>query len=312
MMDIFGIAVAFALIMTVLSVIVTSLSQATQAVLRMRGRNLKLGLATALSSGSISPDKTALDEAHEIMNRCDDSGLRRQGEVSSLWARFVGPAITWLDETTLREVLEKKTKEMAESSDEEISDDDIKDTIDGIVDRFGRLEKSLLNRYETRMRGVSLVWAVILAAVLQVSTPQLIQNLSTDPAQREAVLERVPAVLENPAFIADGNRDEESTPEEAYKKARARADAELAELARINITPWRYGDTFYSAYPANLTNVVGVLLTAILLTLGAPFWYEVMKTAVKWRDVFAPSKAGSAGTNGKDDKTDNQAEDGNT
>lgn len=296
--DIFGIAIAFALIMTILSVIVTSLNQATQAVLRLRGRNLKVGLAAALSPNAVTPDPASLAEAHDIMNRCDDAGLRRQPDTGSLSARLIGPAVTWLDEDVLRRALEEKAKEIAKSSDEKTTDEDVAKTVDGVVERFGRLQNSLRNRYETRMRGVSLLWAVVVAVVFQLSAPQLIRDLSTDPGLRASVLASMPAELEqtDDQTADDETADDETANNEVAEAAavaertRIEIEKQVDELARVNITPWRHGKKFYTDYPANVSNIIGVLLTAILLTLGAPFWYDALKAAVKWRDVFAPAK----------------------
>ena len=306
LMDIFGIAIAFALIMTVLSVIVTSFSQATQAILRLRGRNLKVGLATALAPGSLKPDAQTLNDAADIMNRCDDAGLRRQTKTDSLWSRLVGPATTWLDESALRGALENKANEMAESSGEQLSEETVKETIDGIVDRFGRLDKSLTSRFNNRMRGVSLLWAVLVAAVFQVSTPQLVQELSIDPELRAKVLENLPAVIdpekaegEQGADDVTGSNGDTKQAAPNYEEAVAAAKEQMDLLSIINITPMRYGKAYYTTDPKVAANIIGVLLTAILLTLGAPFWYNLLQTAVQWRDVFAPQKdaTGTSGTN---------------
>lgn len=55
----------------------------------------------------------------------------------------------------------------------------------------------------------------------------------------------------------------------------------VAELARFDITPWREGWSFYTRFGGWF----GVVITSILLTFGAPFWYNVLRNAVSLRDV---------------------------
>lgn len=56
------------------------------------------------------------------------------------------------------------------------------------------------------------------------------------------------------------------------------------ELAMFNISPWKHGWSFYS----RPDRWVGVLITAILLTLGAPFWFETLRNVVKLKDAMQP------------------------
>ena len=62
LMDIIGVAIGFSVVMLLLSLIVTSLGQATQALLRLRGRNLRYGLAMALSK---SFDGVSQEDLHD-------------------------------------------------------------------------------------------------------------------------------------------------------------------------------------------------------------------------------------------------------
>ena len=77
----------------------------------------------------------------------------------------------------------------------------------------------------------------------------------------------------------------------------------IEQLSRIDITPLRYGAAFYTDRAIALPNIIGVVMTAILLTLGAPFWYSALDTAVRWRDLFAPSKEKSDTEGAKGNKT---------
>lgn len=283
--DIIGIAIGFSVVMLLLSLLVTSLSQATQAVLRLRGRNLRYGLAAALSKSGAQPDSANLNEAAELLNNSRDASLRRRANPSSVPSRILGPPVSWLNEDSLRSVLNDKAKSLKKKSRAKIDDKAINGSVDDVVDRFKDAEIPLRNRFEMIMRGVSLIWAVVVAAVFQLSTPELIKQISTDPAVRAQYMLALPQVTTNTNSQADIEKVEER----------------VAALSRINISPMQYGWSFYTDTNKAPANIVGVLVTAVLLALGAPFWYSALETAVRWRDPFAPPKE-------KPDKNEQPAE----
>jgi len=300
LMDIIGVAIGFSIVMLLLSLIVTSLGQATQALLRLRGRNLRYGLATALSKSSNGASQADLDDASDLLNRCDDAAFRRQSNPVSLLSRMLGPRISWLENDTLESVLRDKAGELNDKTDDKVSASTTDATIASITEKFGRLEKSLKGRFELIMRGVSVFWALVVAVVFQVSAPQLIQQLSTDPELRANFAVTAADSLQQSAAIIDA--DSANSPETDVEKIQAYYDeaiknveVNMSDLSRVNISPLRYGWSFYTDGTRSLANILGVLMTAILLTLGAPFWYGALEVIVKWRGAFAPAKTSPGG-----------------
>lgn len=58
------------------------------------------------------------------------------------------------------------------------------------------------------------------------------------------------------------------------------------QLGRFDITPWPHGWSYYN----NLQNCLGVVMTAIFLTFGAPFWYERLRDLIQLRDALKPKQ----------------------
>lgn len=58
-------------------------------------------------------------------------------------------------------------------------------------------------------------------------------------------------------------------------------------LARFDIGFWSQG---WGYYRGNLENFFGVLVTAIFIALGAPFWFNTLQNLVSLRDALAPQK----------------------
>ncbi len=71
---------------------------------------------------------------------------------------------------------------------------------------------------------------------------------------------------------------------------RDRIAEESSALAAIHIIPWRDGCRYY--WPAgkgpDIARCLGVLASAALLSLGAPFWYNRLSDLASLRDMLAP------------------------
>ncbi len=316
--DLIGVAIGFVVVMLLLSLIVTSLSQATQSLLRLRGRNLRFGIAAALAGGTAPPDKDRLNEASDILNRSSNAGLNRSTNPLSFLSRAFGSVVGWIDSEALAEVLRERAKEMVDESKAKLSDEAIDETVSVVVKRFERLEKPLKNRFETYIRGISLCWALVVAAVFQVSAPALIHDLSINPELRAQLIAEVPILLEgqngdeedseNTAENADNNANTSNVEALDFETAVAAAENRIDQLALINVTPLRYGEEFYIGEDA-VSNILGVLLTAVLLTLGAPFWYDALREVVRWRNVFSPSSKPSEPQNQQQGQQQGQQQD---
>ena len=95
----------------------------------------------------------------------------------------------------------------------------------------------------------------------------------------------------------------ESILDELYSKGYEQAMEEMKKavdaLALFNITPFSEGAAFYR----DTQNLLGILMTAILISPGAPFWFNMLQNLVDLRDTLAPKKNKKSG-NQPDEATD--------
>lgn len=71
---------------------------------------------------------------------------------------------------------------------------------------------------------------------------------------------------------------------EKEKKYIEEADKLVGQLGRFSITPMKHGFSL-SFY---ISNLIGLLITAILLSFGAPFWYMRLAEMLKLGDILKP------------------------
>ena len=77
---------------------------------------------------------------------------------------------------------------------------------------------------------------------------------------------------------------------DAQQRGTLMSNEATARLATLDITPWKHGWKFYRGTGAQglaWDRLAGVLLTALLLTFGAPFWYARLKDVARLRDVVS-------------------------
>lgn len=359
--EILAILIGFAGIMLVLSLLVTALTQAIAHFLSIRAKNLEAGLAELLATaseeskdkpqensddpaGKDSKDKPEINLAKVIL---ESNSLMRQGKISCL-PKFMAPKASWVLKEELKMLLHEQSKEHKEFTTE---------VIEKAMRWFSRMERGLSQRFNVIMRCITFGCALLVAVVFQVSTPDVLKRLSTDPqyrakAEMEAInlvskyetdytaliryedvsakaleqlqdnhpdlqetLEEVSGIgntkndiLDELSVVLEDNpRRQELVVEyesmldklhrEGYEQAGKMIEESIGTLALFDIAAFSHGAGFYW----DIQNLLGILMTTVLISLGAPFWFSTLRRLVALRDVLAPEQdkkgKGKANTN---------------
>jgi hypothetical protein len=138
-------------------------------------------------------------------------------------------------------------------------------TIDRVADRF-----------TNSARIVTFVGSLALALVLQVDTGVLVNRLSVDPALRQALVAQA-VTLNNQAATSKS-----PTPEQLQKHLQELAIFDVLDVP-TSLSDW-IGRWTGDRWP---TKMLGIVFTAMLLSLGAPFWYNALKNLIRLRSMIA-------------------------
>lgn len=336
LLDLLSILIAFATVMLLLSLFVTSLVQSAQYLLRLRIRNLRHGVAdlldTVLTDG---PDATG--GGMEMAKRVLTDPRLAQGRTGASRLRET----SWITREELLELLRRRGLTPAKRRE---------------VSRwFDRLEANLSKDFLTKMRWLTLACSLVVAVVFQVDAFETLRDLSVNPDLRAELSALSKEVLAERATEIAALRDERGVTEEALiRLERATEDsaidaaieevggsdlergdqvAELREaleahhvdsqavgvqlaeyrrlldaiaterleeadalrgevtgqLARFDLTPFGRSPGFYWRKGRGLgglqaKHLLGVLVTAVFLSFGAPFWFNQLKNLVALRD----------------------------
>lgn len=288
--------VAFAMIMLLLSLVITAVVQLVVSVLGLRGRNLLWALTQLLKEADPSVKAKAKElargiVAHPVLATSTNRVLwlidRLRGDRPPLFNNGKRPPTAIRDKEivlVLKSLLPTHTA------------DDLAKVEAGVKEWFETVMDAASEKFKLWSRWITVAGAVVLGFGFQVDSMEIFHRLSRDPAARTAVLEQVDeAKLRDLYTAAVPELSASSQSEDArerLKKAGDALDSVLDEVYKTRVVDLRWvGD-------GNRGRAGGKLLTVLLLSLGAPFWYGTLKNLVGLRSVvarkMAEKKEGSA------------------
>ena len=153
-------------------------------------------------------------------------------------------------------------------------------------------------RFTASTRVITFVGAIIVAIGLQVDTLSLVNRLAVDDQLREALVQKAGSL--NATAPRTGSRAEDGAADSAPDGAPAAADGSAPPVAPSPQQLAREYNEMLAAFgvvrlPTHRqwlqslgeANVFGLLITALLLSLGAPFWYSLLGRLLQLRSVLA-------------------------
>lgn len=359
--DILGTLIAFISIILLLSIVVTAMVQVSQALLRLRSRNLMKGIAALIINARESdeedtpPTRTeraqAKKEATRILNAPNISLMDRVQRPDDFWHYWLfGPKVSWVAPEELPKAIKHAGVDLGGSSSEDFAEE------------FRRSEGHFKKRFLRMARGWSIFWAIIVALIFQVSAPTLYNELSKDDERRDRIvadaeqllghqaeslqrldynlvapealdilatrhpelkpqieeasgvgttrgfiLEELQLALEDvpqrDALVEEYDALIDEITERKFAETTEEVRFAMDRLSRYQIGVWSKGFDYYAVVSAERgiesirwKIVLGVLMTAILLSFGGSFWFEQLRNVVALRDSLV--KVGT----GKDEK----------
>ena len=151
-------------------------------------------------------------------------------------------------------------------------------------DRFQRWFGSAQDRAEQwfriHVRMVTIVAAILVSVFLQLDTVEIYDKLRHEPKLVEALVKAAPGTLEQGAAV-QGQADADAR-EKAFADLKARIDSTGFELLPGGwFARWSTEKFWW------FNHLFGLALSAGLLTLGAPFWFNLLKNLTNLRPAVA-------------------------
>jgi hypothetical protein len=152
-------------------------------------------------------------------------------------------------------------------------------------DRFQRWFGSAQDRaeqwFQTHVRIVTIVGAILVSVFLQLDSVEIYDKLRHEPKLVEALVKAAPGTLEQGVAVQQGQVDADAR-EKAFADLKAKIDSTGFELLpRGWFARWSTEKFWW------FNHLFGLALSAGLLTLGAPFWFNLLKNLTNLRPAVA-------------------------
>lgn len=286
LMDILGIVIGFCSIMLIFSLLVTALVHGTQATLNMRVRNMRNVIASFMDQFPDIDTQAVLEKIDQrIPNNINPLVVPTGGK---LFSQHIKLAFI-------------SKKELMSITEEILHDaNDARNHLHKEIERsFKYLEEVMAQRFKQWMHQLAIAIAFALAFVFQLNTFDLIKDLNRDTA------------LRNQAATYAGKIENTNIEGEEANKEIDLISTQLSAMDfQLFSEGWAYymGDSIESvaAVPESTTkaeplvtsspsytllellqNWMGVICSAIFISLGAPFWFNSLKNVLHMRDKLA-------------------------
>jgi len=133
---------------------------------------------------------------------------------------------------------------------------------------FSALEEVMIQRFKQWMHQISIGVAFVICFVFQLNCFDLLSKLNNDSVYRAQLVQ-----LSTQLKSQEG---QEIEPIQTHLSA-----------LNFNITPDQWHGYYGQAKVSSLFNWIGIIFSSILISLGAPFWFNRLKDMASLRDKLA-------------------------
>ena len=273
--------IGFATVMLVLSLVVTVLTQIVANFLKLRSQHLRRGVLTVFFQlGWKFYGQGARTLAREIVGGKD--AITREDLIESLLAlaqntpelknkiaalvpAFDPPALlALLRRTALELSVERPDLAAAAVRSTAMARTPVSGLASEVFGVFDSTMDQVSERFTSQSRKLVAFFGIALALALPLDTLDLLQRFTRSDAARDQAVALAQTLAVN-----------EPSTRVAFEKLQA------AEIIVIPASPSQWLARWQKV------NFIGVAAGALLLTLGAPFWFHVLKDLLKFRSAVA-------------------------
>ena len=273
--------IGFATVMLVLSLVVTVLTQLVANFLKLRSQHLRHGVlqiflnlgwefagerAKALAREIVSgKDAITREDLIESLLALAQNTPELKNKIAALVPAFDPPALlALLRRTALELSVERPDLAAAAVRSTAMARTPVSGLASEVFGVFDSTMDQVSERFTSQSRKLVAFFGIALALALPLDTLDLLQRFTRSDAARDQAVVLAQTLTANEPFARV-----------AFEKLQA------AEIIVIPASPSEWLARWQKV------NCVGVAAGALLLTLGAPFWFHVLKDLLKFRSAVA-------------------------
>jgi len=299
--SIIEVAIGLIFIFMLLSLVCSSLNEIIAHILKLRSKTLKKGIERLLTDDSIRNEFYA----HPLVKSlCQKKSADANVTASYIPSRIFATALIDIvaskdsscdakDPDKLRAAIEKLKNENKDLGTALLAIlDSAKDNLDQarkhVEDWFDDAMERVTGWYKKTSQWILLGAALVIVSIINVDTIELTTHLWQNPALRQQLtLAADQYVKETESQAGQANSADIKAALDEFKER-------LSDVKQQNI-PIGWSDAKIPKGPDIFWKVIGLLLTTLAVSLGAPFWFDLLNKVTRLRvSGEVPQKSGKA------------------
>lgn len=258
LMDMLGIFIGFSAIMLMFSLLVTALVHGAQASLNLRLKNLKKVIESFFNQIDFLTDECV----KTLLEKIDRRGPS-QLYATALPLNLPGNKLklTNIGRQELVDIIHN-AHELTEEHREKLKEK--------VSYYFETLEELMSQRFKQWMHQISIAIALVICFSFQLNCFSVLDELNQDSYYRAQT----------------ANMGSEMIQQEATNWQSQQVQDKMHALD-FQITPEEWPEYYFSFTMSTFTNWFGIIFSTILISLGAPFWFNRLKDLVSLRDKLS-------------------------
>jgi len=317
-LQILDIAIGLIFVYLLLALICTTVSELLAGLLNRRSRNLFIGIRGLLEDEAVrlknpqSPNdpkgKGLVDlfYTHPLIKALHGRQLWGEGKSKPSYIPSRTFALALLDIIGPANPDKDRNIDDIRAAIKALPDDsDIKRTLLILLDEaksdLGKLQESIetwfnnaMDRasgwYKRRTQEIVFVIAVVLTSAVNADTIQIAKTLANDAALREALVAQAQEFAKNPPQASQGAGGQSQG---ASAAGAAQSPGEIIKENTVTLQNLGLKLGWQDESQARIdwvNKIVGLLLTALAVSMGAPFWFDTLNRIIAVRATGKPPK----------------------
>ncbi|WP_367390372.1 hypothetical protein [Lewinella sp. LCG006] len=289
-MAILTVVIGIVFVLLLLSLLATTIMELLASFFHLRGRNLTKALHNMLASS---------DKGEVLLKDFKNNSLYKH--LSQQYSNNTQGPPSYMDSTTFQSILfdiilKEDGVEKLKDKIDTLPDEDLKKVLNQLLrdadhnlDKFkGGIEKwynDVMDRasgWYKRYTQKILIWVgILIALVFNADTFSIYTSLESDPQ----ALQQIVSLAENFAQNEENTLIRQADPafEASLENLRSIVDNEINSIKSPLGLGWAENDfSNYGIYDW-LAKILGYLVTALAISMGAPFWFDLLRKIVNVR-----------------------------
>lgn len=298
------VGIGLALVYLLLSLFCSVLSEWIAWFFNMRAKNLEKGIRSLFNDGKL-PNQTDIADAlykHGLIQSLYRKGTKPSYIPAEIFSKTLWDVLAPADSSgsktlaDLRVAIDRlPSKEAREALQAVVSQTatDIESAREAIEDWFNQGMERVSGWYKRRTQVILIILALIVAAVTNTDSVVVAEALWKSPTLRASTVAVAEGVVKNPPAGVNGEQTKQENPA-------AQMEASLSTVNALKLPiGWPPSDKttpddprkWPTSYWMILSRLLGWFMTAVALSLGAPFWFDGLNTFMNVRSTVKPKDA---------------------